>query len=120
MRAKSICDKRAFTRLETTASEQESRIFLTGFTLIELLIVISITFLLASISIPALQRARHKAKAVVCQSNLRQWGIVFPMYLEDNDGRFFPFFESVWCEWMQPYYRGSKDLLFCPMAARLA
>ena len=119
MRAKSMCDQRGFTRLETNASEREGRIFPTGFTLIELLIVISIMFLLASMSIPALQRARHQARAVVCQSNLRQWGLVFPMYLEDNDGRFFPFYESVWCEWMQPYYRGSKDLLFCPMATKL-
>ena len=95
------------------------RELLPGFTLIELLVVISIICLLSSILIPALQRARHQAKAVVCQSNLRQWGLIFPMYLEDNDGRFFPFFESVWCEWMQPYYRGSKDLLFCPMATRL-
>ncbi len=90
-----------------------------GFTLIELLTVIAAIALLMAISLPSLQRARRQAKAVVCQSNLRQWGLVFPMYLEDNGGRFFPFYESVWCEWMQPYYQGSKDLLFCPMATKL-
>ena len=112
-------DREASTRLRTGTSSWQAGLSPNAFTLTELLVVIAVIALLMAISLPSLQRARHQAKAVVCQSNLRQWGLIFPMYLEDNDGRFFPFFESVWCEWMQPYYDGCKDLLFCPMATRL-
>jgi prepilin-type N-terminal cleavage/methylation domain-containing protein len=56
-----------------------------GFTLIELLMVISIIALLLALLMPALQRVKHQAKAVACQSNLRQWGLCFNMYTDDYD-----------------------------------
>ncbi|MCH7559665.1 MAG: type II secretion system protein, partial [Planctomycetes bacterium] len=59
-----------------------------GFTLIELLVVIAIIALLMAILMPSLQRVRKQAKAVACQSNLKQWGLVFRMYTNDNDGYF--------------------------------
>ena len=52
-----------------------------GSTLIELLVVISIIALLMAILVPTLQRVRKQARAVVCQSNLRQWGTLMAMYL---------------------------------------
>lgn len=57
-----------------------------GFTLIELLVVVSIIALLVSILLPALSRARQQAKAVVCMSNLRQWGLIFNLYLAEDSG----------------------------------
>ncbi len=59
-----------------------------AFTLIELLVVIAIIALLMAILLPALRRARNQARAVVCQTNLRQWGTTLAIYLEDNEGRF--------------------------------
>ncbi len=61
---------------------------LTAFTLIELLVVISVIALLLAILIPALQRARNQARAVVCQSNLRQWGTIWATFMAENDGHF--------------------------------
>ena len=59
-----------------------------GFTLIELLVVISIIAVLMAIMMPALGRVREQAKMVICQTNLKQYGVGGNMYLTENDGRF--------------------------------
>ena len=59
-----------------------------AFTLIELLVVIAIIALLMAILVPVLRSARNQARAVVCQVNLKQWGSVFFLYTEDNQGQF--------------------------------
>lgn len=69
-----------------------------GFTLIELLVVIAIIAMLSAILFPVFSHAREKARQVQCQSNLKQIGLAFRMYLEDWDETFLDF--STPTSWM--------------------
>ncbi len=57
-----------------------------AFTLIELLVVVSIIAVLMSIMMPSLQKAREQSKRVVCSNRLKQLGVAFYLYGEDNKG----------------------------------
>ena len=70
--------------MTTLNSKSSSRSNFRGFTLIELLVVIAIIAILAAMLLPALSKAKAKAQAINCLSNLLQWGLALHITASDN------------------------------------
>ena len=93
-----------------------------GFTLIELLVVIAIIAMLMGILMPALSRVRQQARGVVCQSNLKQWGTIWAMYTDDNNG-LFPTRTTTtgrWIDVLFDYYQKDEKFRVCPVVKKIA
>lgn len=68
------------------------------FTLIELLIIIAIIAILASMLLPALDKAKRQGKLIICSTNLKNLGIANVSYQNDWEGYIVPNYEYYWWE----------------------
>lgn len=98
---------------------QTARKTASGFTLIELLVVIAIIGILAAILFPVFARARENARRSTCQSNLKQIGLAYEQYKNDNDS-IWPaadsYINSEYYSWptiIQPYVKNAQ-IFACP------
>ena len=87
-----------------------------GFTLIELLVVIAIIGVIAAFLVPVFGRARENARRAACTSNLRQIGMAFHMYIDDNDFKLPPYWKSSTDFWGTRIngYMDDENVWHCP------
>jgi prepilin-type processing-associated H-X9-DG protein len=76
------------------------------------------------ILLPALRAVKKQAQTVICQSNLRSWGVIWKMYTDNYDGKFqrgiggeLETIQGRWITILYDYYK-TEDFRYCPLAKK--
>jgi len=88
--------------MKTQSTKSRKSLNTNMFTLIELLVVIAIIAILAAMLLPALNKARDKAKGIACKSQLKQVGYAILFYAEEYDGWVLQHGSTIGYRWWQP------------------
>ncbi len=93
-----------------------------GLTIIEVIVVILIIFFLFATLLPKVNRHPHIANTVLCRNYLRQLGLTYALYLEDNNNKFLDITnysnQGKWIAGLEPYQPRIKEIIKCPVAKK--
>ena len=111
---RTACPRESRVRGPRTGCPRSHR---TGFTLVELLIVIAVIAVLAAMIVPALSRAKERAKRIGCLNNLKQMILGSHMYAEDDATGAYAGTANYYDDdvnWLYPLYVANLKSYICP------